>query len=66
MITHKEMVEVYKERDYGLNAAEINQSVKDDREIIHFCGRKEVLKSKEAYHGWLDEMERLGGETEEN
>ena len=61
-ISHKEMLEVYRERAYDLNAAEANQSVKSDRETIQFCERREVLRTKASYHAWLDEMEKLGTE----
>ena len=59
-ISHAEMVQVYKNRNYGLNAAEINSSVKSDREVISFCDRKKALVSVASYNAWLDEMERLG------
>ena len=60
MISDKEQREVYRERDYGINAAEVAESCKADREVIKFCGYTEALRSKENYHAWLDEMEAAG------
>jgi len=62
MITHKEQIEVYMERNYGLNAAELNENVKIDRDVIASLRDKSILSSKANYHAWLDRMEILGGE----
>ena len=59
MITHKEMVKVICQR-YNLDAATANQQAKSDVEIIHFCNRKDALRTIESYNKWMDEMEELG------